>query len=117
MDLEVGLQAGLIQPQTDRVEQVAGGKARRRPVTAEPFVGQATVEMEALDSVSSQQVAAYIETRVGKKYHWTKGVKTGVSDYMKAYSTWEYTKQSFDVWAKLIRERLDAAHAEAATPE
>ena len=94
----------------------AGAGAAKGEAGSTPFIGEATVEMEALDSVSSQQIAAYIETRVGKKYHWTKGVKTGVSDYMKAYSTWKYTKQSFDVWAKLIRERLDAAHAEAATP-
>ncbi len=75
-----------------------------------PFVGEATVEMEALDSVTSQQAAAYIETHIGKKYHWNKGVGTATKDYLKAYSTWAYTKQAMDHWAQLIRERLDAAH-------
>jgi hypothetical protein len=84
---------------------VAEGKAG-----STPFIGEATVEMEALDSKSSKQVAAYIETRVGKKYNWTQGVGTAAKDYLKAYNTWAYTKQSMDHWAQLIRERLDAAH-------
>lgn len=81
-----------------------------------PFVGEVTVEMEALDSVSSKQVAAYIETRIGKKYNIDldegvgKAVQKGFGSYFKAYSTWAYTKQSMDHWAQLIRERLDAAH-------
>ena len=75
-----------------------------------PFVGEASIEMEALDSLSHDQVAAYISTRAAKKYNWTHGVKQGVSDYVKAYSTWDYTKQAMDGWAGLIRERLDAAH-------
>ena len=74
------------------------------------FVGHASIELEALDSKSSEQVAAYIETRMAKKYNWTEGVSTGVSDYVKAYSTWDYTKQAMDFWAKLIRQRLDEAH-------
>jgi hypothetical protein len=82
------------------------------------FVGEATVEMEALDSRSSEQVGAYIETHIGKKYHIAldEGVGTavqkGVGDYVKAYSTWAYTKQAMDRWAGLIRERLDAAQGE-----
>jgi hypothetical protein len=33
------------------------------------FLGEATVEAEALDSASSTQVAAYIEEGVGKKHN------------------------------------------------
>ena len=84
---------------------VAQGKAG-----STPFLGEATVELEALDSRTNQQVAAYIEERFGKKYHWTRGVETGVKDYLKAYSTWAYTKQAMDHWAQMIRERLDAWH-------
>ena len=91
------------------VGEAAAGAAEGKSGST-PFVGEATVEMEALDSVSSKQVAAYIETRIGKKYDWGKGVSKGMSAYTKAYSTWAYTKQSFDHWAKLIRERLDRAH-------
>jgi hypothetical protein len=88
----------------------AGAGAAKDEPGSTPFVGEASIEMEALDSETSEQVAAYIETFVGKKYHWTKGVGTAISDYTKAYSTWAYTKQAFDKWAQLIRSRLDAAH-------
>ncbi len=81
---------------------------------ATPFTGEATVELEALDSVSSKQLAAYIETRTGKKYNWTNGVSEGVSSYIKAYSKWEYTKQAIDSWAQLLRKRLDEVHGKAA---
>lgn len=91
----------------------AGAGAVTREPGSTPFVGEATVEMEALDSTTQQQVAAYVETRTGKKYHWTKGVGTAVKDYMKAYSTWAYTRQAMDHWAQQIRARLDAAKAGA----
>ena len=71
------------------------------------FTGQATIEMEALDSVSSQQVGAYIDKEVGKKYQWTKGVSEGVSSYMGAYSKWDYTKKSMDIWAQRLKTTLD----------
>lgn len=89
----------------------AGAGAAEGEAGSTPFVGEATIELEAMDSQSNQQVAAYIETRIGKKYYWTKGVATGVSQYSKAYSTWAYTKEAMDYWAKLVRERLDAARA------
>ena len=88
----------------------AGAGAATKEVGATPFTGQATIEMEALDSTSDQQLAAYIETEVGKKYQWTKGVSEGVSSYMDAYSKWDYTKKAIDHWAQLIRQRLDEAH-------
>lgn len=81
------------------------------------FVGEATMELEALDSESSERIVGYIETRIGKKYHWNDGVGTAVTDYAKAYSTWAYTKQAMEFWAQLIRERLDAAHGKAPEKE
>lgn len=74
------------------------------------FTGEATVEMEAMDSVSSQQLGAFIETEAGKKYNWTEGVSKGVTSYVNAYSKWKYTKQAMDDWAQLLRKRLDEAH-------
>lgn len=91
----------------------AGAGAATKEVGSTPFVGEATVEMEALDSKTQKQVAAYVETRTAKKYHWTKGVGTAVKDYVKAYSTWAYTRQAMDHWAQQIRTRLDAAKAGA----
>ena len=80
------------------------------------FTGHATVEVEALDSVSSQQLVAFIETEAGKKYNWAKGVTKGVTGYMNAYSKWNYTKTAMDDWAHLLRVRLDAAHGKT-TPK
>jgi hypothetical protein len=91
----------------------AGAGAAEGNVGSTPFLGEATIELEALDSESSTRVAAYIETRIGKKYNWVEGVETGVKDYIKAYSTWDYTKQAFDHWAQLIRTRLDEVHGKA----
>ena len=88
----------------------AGAGAATREVGSTPFTGQATLELEALDSTSSQQLAAYIETEVGKKYQWTKGITKGVTSYVDAYSKWDYTKKAIDGWAQLIRQRLDEAH-------
>jgi hypothetical protein len=88
----------------------AGAGAAEGKAGSTPFIGEATVEMEALDSESNKQVAAYLETKTGKKYNWTQGVDTAAKDYLKAYSTWAYTKQAMDHWAQLIRKRLDAAH-------
>jgi hypothetical protein len=84
---------------------VAKGKAG-----STAFTGEATIEFEALDSVSTQQLAAFIETRVGKKYNWTQGVAEGVTSYLDAYAKWDYTKKAMDYWAELLRKRLDEAH-------
>ena len=94
----------------------AGAGAAQGKAGSTPFVGEASVEMEALDSESSKQFAAYIETKVAKKYdvHLDDGVgdavSHGVKGYINAYSTWAYTKASMDRWAQLIRRRLDAVH-------
>jgi hypothetical protein len=91
----------------------AGAGAATKEVGATPFTGEASIEIEALDSTSSQQLGAYIETRLGKKYDWTHGVTDGVTGYINAYSKWEYTKQAMDFWAKLIRQRMDEAHGKS----
>lgn len=91
----------------------AGAGVAQRKAGSTPFLGEATVEFEALDSQSSKQVAAYIEERVGKKYNWTHGVDTAVKDYLKAYSSWAYTKQAMDHWAQALRGALDTWHGKA----
>ena len=38
-------------------------------------------------------------------------VTTGVTDFVRAYSTWwAYVQQAFDAWAAQFRRRLDAIH-------
>jgi hypothetical protein len=93
--------------------EAGAGAATREPGTT-PFTGEATLEFEALDSVTSQRLMSYIETKVGKKYVWTEGVGEGVSSYVKAYSKWDYTKKAMDEWAKLLRKRLDEIHGKEA---
>jgi hypothetical protein len=88
----------------------AGSGVAKGETGSTVFTGEATVEVEVLDSVSSQQIVAHIETEAGKKYNWAKGVTKGVTGYMNAYSKWNYTKAAMDDWAHLLRVRLDEAH-------
>ena len=60
------------------VADAGSGVAKGEPGSTS-FTGEATIEMEALDSASRQQVAAYIDRQVGKKYNWSEGVSEGVS--------------------------------------
>ena len=90
----------------------AGAGVAQGNTGSTPFVGESAIELEAVDSTSSEQIAAYIEARRPLKYNWTSGVQAAATDYLRAYSTWAYTKQAMDNWAKLIRENLDAAHKE-----
>ena len=88
----------------------AGSGVAKGETGSTVFTGHATVEVEALDSESSEQLVAFIETETGKKYNWAHGVTKGVTGYMNAYSKWNYTKTAMDDWAHLLRVRLDAAH-------
>jgi len=85
----------------------AGSGAAKGETGSTAFSGEATIEMEAMDSVSSQQVGAYIDKEVGKKYQWSKGVSEGVNSYMGAYSKWTYTQKAMDAWAQRLKETLD----------
>jgi hypothetical protein len=89
----------------------AGSGAATRVPGATPFTGEATVEFEALDSVSDKQLGAYLETTAGKKYVWNEGLEKGMSSYMRAYSKWDYTKKAMDDWAQLLRTRLDESRS------
>lgn len=94
-----------------------GAGAATKLVGATPFTGEATIELEAIDSVSGQQLAAYIDAEIGKKYAWDEGISKGVSSYMKAYSKWDYTKKAMDEWAQRIRGHLDMVHGKPAEAE
>ena len=58
-------------------------------------IGGAEAEMELLDSMSSERLAAAVDSRRGGKPA-SRGV-------------WEDTKDAFDYWAGRFRERLDKA--------
>ena len=92
---------------------VMGGKDMHAP-----YLGETAVEAEMLDSVTKQQLYAYIERKLGKKYNYnpskgSEGVKEGVAGYVDAYSTWGYAKAACDQWAKGLRKRLDKMHGAA----
>lgn len=57
--------------------------------------GEAATEMEILDSVTKERLAAAVDRRQGGKAMFR--------------GTWEDSRQAFDYWAKRLRERLDEA--------
>jgi len=57
--------------------------------------GGAEAEIELLDSMSSERLAAAVDRRQG--------------DQPASRDVWEDTKDAFDDWARRFRERLDAA--------
>ena len=57
--------------------------------------GEAATEMEVLDAVTGERLAAAVDRRQGGK--------------MVFRGKWEDTKDAFDYWAKRFRERLDEA--------
>jgi hypothetical protein len=85
----------------------AGSGAAKGELGSTAFTGEATIEMEAMDSVSSQQVGAYVDKEVGKKYQWSKGIGEGVNSYLGAYSKWQYTQKAMDIWAQRLKTTLD----------
>lgn len=80
-----------------------------------PYLGEASMEAEFLNSETQEMVAAYFEQRLGKKFdvHLEEGasnaVSKGITSYTNAYSEWGYVKQAFDYWAHKLRVRLDQA--------
>ena len=77
-----------------------------------PYLGETAMESELLDSVTSKQLVAMVDRRLGKKYYYdlskgAEGVTDGVEGYVDAYSSWGYAKTAFDYWAKDLRVQLD----------
>jgi hypothetical protein len=99
------------------IGDIASGATTKGGMGSSPYVGDAAIEAEALDSLTNEQLAAFVERRIGKKYDidLNQGtvvgtVTQGVTAYAKAYTYWGYAKDAFDYWAKKLRQRLDKAH-------
>ena len=60
------------------------------------FVGQASAEMEILDSQTHELLAAAVDEKSGKKYQVIEGMQK-----------WGHVKDAFTFWAKRLRSRLD----------
>lgn len=63
-----------------------------------PSIGQASMEVELLDSQTNERLAAAIDTKATKKF----GVMVG---------KWEHVEDAFMFWAKRLRLFLDVAHS------
>jgi hypothetical protein len=74
--------------------------AVKKGVTGAPaFVGQASVEVELLDSRTNERLAVAIDSEAGKKYKLIKGA-----------TKWGLVKDIFEFWGKRLRLFLDEAH-------
>jgi hypothetical protein len=71
------------------------------------FTGRAGLEVEMLDSVSGERLAAAVDRRTGGKI-------TGKAD---KFSGWRTVKNSLDYWANKMRERLAEARGDVQDAE
>ncbi|MEI6153240.1 MAG: DUF3313 domain-containing protein [Deltaproteobacteria bacterium] len=98
------------------VADLASGTASKGGAGSNFYVGSTVIEAEFIDSQTNEQLVAYVEKYIPKKYNvdLNKGVigatKHGFKQYFKAYSTWDYTKEAFDFWLLKLRQKLDEAH-------
>jgi hypothetical protein len=97
------------------VADLASGAATDRGVGSPPYLGDTAVEIEVLDSMTNQQLGAYVERRLPKKFDFDTSEGTGgavskaATSYLDSYSKWDFTKAAFDYWAEGFRIRLDEA--------
>jgi hypothetical protein len=63
------------------------------------FVGGVTMEVEILDSVTGERLAAGVDSRSGQKYKVTKGV-----------TKWGLVEEIFEDWAEKFKDWLDVVH-------
>ncbi|MBZ4192760.1 MAG: DUF3313 domain-containing protein [Candidatus Contendobacter sp.] len=98
------------------IPDMASGVATGGPPGSAPYLGRTGIAAQFVDSQTNQVIAEFADTQVGRKYvvDTSKGVgnaiDTGVSDYVKAYSTWAYAQKAFDGWAQQLRAWLDKIH-------
>jgi hypothetical protein len=69
-------------------------EGKRLATGTHAFVGEVTVEMEILDSLTNDRLAAAVDKRAGGKH------------YKGSTDTWADMKQAADFWAERIKARL-----------
>jgi hypothetical protein len=98
------------------IPDLLSGPATGEAAGAAPYLGRTGIAAQFIDSQTGQVVAEFTDDRFGKKYviDTSQGaaaaLTTGVTDYVRAYSTWAYAQQAFDAWAVQFRRRLDQIH-------
>lgn len=95
------------------IPDLASGAVTKGGAGSAPYLGHTSIEGEAIDSTTLEQMYAYVEDRYPKKYDVDtsegvgKAVTKGYGEYFKSYKAWAYTQEAFDYWAKKLRNRLD----------
>jgi hypothetical protein len=98
------------------IADILSSSVSKGGIGSSPYVGDAAIECEFLDSRTNEQLAAFVDRKIGKKYNvdFKEGAvdaaTTAATSYAYSYMTWKYTKEAFDFWAKLLRQKLDEAH-------
>jgi len=95
------------------VAEAASGPASGRPAGSTPYLGECGIEVQFLDGQTGKVVAEFTDTKIGKKYDLdTSGggmdaAKKWADGYFDSFTTWNYAKGAFDLWAALFRQRFD----------
>lgn len=95
------------------VAEASSGPASGRPAGSTPYMGECGIEVQILDGETGKVVAEFTDTKIGKKYDLdTSGdtmnaAKKWVGGYFDSFTTWNYAKGAFDLWASLFRQRFD----------
>lgn len=105
------------------VADLASGAASKGGTGSSPYLGETSIEMMAIDSMSNEVLVGYVERRIGKKYDVNldkgvgKAVTEGYGSYFKSFTSWGYAQKAFDYWAAKLRQRLDIIHGKVKEPE
>ena len=95
------------------VAEASSGPASGRPAGSTPYLGECGIEVQFVDGQTGKVVAEFTDTKIGKKYDLdtssggTEAAKKWVDGYFDSFTTWNYAKAAFDLWAALFRQRFD----------
>jgi hypothetical protein len=95
------------------VAEASSGPASGRPAGSTPYLGECGIEVQFLDGQTGRVVAEFTDTRIGKKYDLdtssggVEAAKKWVDGYLDSFTTWNYAKEAFDLWASLFRKRFE----------
>ena len=71
---------------------------KRGSIGRQHYVGEASIEVELLDSLTNERLAAAMDTKVVEKYEFHIG-------------KWDQVEEGFKFWAKRLRRFLDSVHS------
>lgn len=95
------------------VAEAASGVASGRPAGSTPYLGECGIEVQFIDGSTGKIVAEFTDTIIGKKYDLeTSGgginaAKKWADGYFDSFTTWNYAKDAFNLWASLFKQRFN----------